>query len=371
MRGTKLTGGGRIALALCLLGIMLTGLVLIDGTGPRGAGAVVVEARNPKKESLSIVWAGDTMLGHAAEPYVARHGRRWLLKGVAPLLDGDAAVVNAEGPITARAEPFRPAQISYAVQRRAVGSLRRVGVTALGLANNHAMDQGPSGLSDTLLYARKGGLATFGAGMNDTQAERPLIIRGRDVTVGVVALAKGYGARATAGADRAGTIPLFTGSIRRGYELARQAGADWVVGYVHWGENYFPVLEQERRDAAKFAAAGYDLVVGHGPHVIQGVDKIGSTPVLYSLGNFVFGTLGEFSDRNGQGLVLRTDFGPNGLEALKLTCIVVDNDRVEYQPQRCHAREADRVLGSLGVPVKVRGAEATVPRSWWAEGESP
>jgi poly-gamma-glutamate capsule biosynthesis protein CapA/YwtB (metallophosphatase superfamily) len=352
-----------------VFGVILTGLVVNDGTGPRGAGAVVVEAGKSKKETVSIVWTGDTMLGYAAEPLVARHSLRWLLRGVTPVLDGDAVVVNAEGPITARHEPFRPDQISYSVPRRAIGALRRVGVTALGLANNHALDQGPGGLSDTIRHAQDGGLATFGAGMDASQAERPLIIRGRDVTVGVVALAKGYGGRVTAGAGQAGTIPLFTGSIRRGYELARQAGADWVVGYVHWGENYYPVLQQQRRDAAKFAAVGYDLVVGHGPHVIQRADKIGSTPVIYSLGNFVFGTLGEFSDRNGQGLVLKTEFGADGLEGLKLTCIVVDNERVEYQPRPCHARESARVLGRLGVPVKARGAEATIARSWWAESK--
>jgi cyanophycin synthetase len=366
-----MTGGGKIALALCVFGIVLTGIVINDGTGPRGAGAVVVNARRSKGDAFSIVWTGDTMLGNAAEPYVARHGWHWLLRGVAPLLDGDAVVVNAEGPITARAEPFRPGLMSYPVPRRAVRVLRRSGVTALGLANNHAMDQGPVGLSDTMRHAEAAGLATFGAGMDDSQAEQPLIIRGRDVTVGVVALAEGYGGQVTAGAGQAGTIPLFTGSIRRGYELARQAGADWVVGYVHWGETYLPLVRQQRTDAATFAAAGYDLVVGHGPHVMQGAVKIGSTPVFYSLGNFVFGTPGSFSDRKGQGLVLESEFGANGLKALKLTCIVVDNDRVEYQPRPCHARDSARAFRRLGVPVRARGPEATVKRSWWAATQGP
>ena len=55
-------------------------------------------------------------------------------------------------------------------------------------------------------------------------------------------------------------------TVRRGAALARAAGADWVIAFVHWGENYQPVNAQQRAAAQEFAAAGYDMVVGSGPH---------------------------------------------------------------------------------------------------------
>jgi hypothetical protein len=346
---------------LVTAGALLLGGAAIGGASPRGAAPVVVDV--DREGGFEVTWAGDTFIGDAAEIPITEHGHDWVLEAVAPLLTGDVVVVNAEAPITTLDEPFTPNKLySYASDPAGAQALADAGVHVRGLANNHALDQGAQGLIDTLEHGDAAGLASFGAGIDDRQAERPLLLRGRDTTVGVVALAKGYGTRLTAGPGRAGTVPFSTASITRGYNLAKAAGADQVVGYVHWGENYRsePVSDQ-LRDARKFESVGYDLVIGHGPHVVQGVEMIGSMPVVHSLGNFVFGTPGSYREElPGYGLLADTRFGPDGLEQLQLTCILVDNQLVDYQPTACAQQQAQQALGGLGVPVDVDGITATV-----------
>ena len=350
-----------IVLGLVALGLVLAGLATWGGLGPGGAEAVVVEA-TPASGPLSIVWAGDTMIGDASQAFVDKWGYDAVFARVKPLLKGDVAIVNGEGPITTIDQPFTPSKdYTYRSDPQTALAFAGAGITVLGLANNHAMDQGPAGLADTMKYAGEAGLATFGAGQDDREAERPLLVKAGNVTVGVVGLAKPYGTHVTAGRNRAGTIPFSQASIDRGYKLARDAGADYVVAFVHWGENYMVVNTEQRQLAATLADAGYDLVIGSGPHVVHPVEVIGKTTVFYSLGNFVFGTPGRFTaDLKGYGLVLSTQFTEDGVKALSLTCIKTDNDEIHFQPRPARAAEAATVFASLGVPLSVNGATATL-----------
>ena len=172
-----------------------------------------------------------------------------------------------------------------------------VGVTAVSLANNHAMDRGPQGLADTLQAFETAGIDAFGGGSNRETALQPLLIETPYGAVGVVGLGQGYGTRKTAGENRAGTLATDRCTIREAAALARTSGARWVVGFVHWGSNYSKVQHSQEAQARFFADAGYDLVVGHGPHVEQPITSVEGMSVLYSLGNFVFGTPGTILER--------------------------------------------------------------------------
>lgn len=349
----------RTGLALIVLAAGLAGGVLTwdgDAAGSEPP-AIRLESGSEENDTISMVWAGDTMLGDGASELLARRGHGWVLEGVDQLLDGDVNIINAEAPITTLYEPYLPSKIySYQTDPPAAQALADAGVSALGLSNNHAMDQGPRGLADTIHHASEAGLVTFGAGQDEREAERPLLVRRGDLTIGVVPLAEGYGSTITAGPRQAGTVPLSTGSIVRGRELALAGGADWVVGYVHWGENYRGIVEEQRAVAKQFADAGYDLVIGHGAHIIQPAEVVDSMPVLYSLGNFVFGTPGSYTDENpGYGLVLETEFTATGLSDATATCIHVDNEAVFYQPRTCLAAAAAEVRGRVGLSAMLEG----------------
>lgn len=300
-------------------------------------------------EAVRIAFVGDTLLADAAQPSLDRFGYAWPFGRVFSLLDADEVVANLEGPLTERTEAYaRRGPWSYNARPASAEALARVGVTVAGLANNHAMDRGPEGLDDTVEVLAAAGIASTGAGVDVEVAIAPVMLDTRQGRVAIVALGDHYGSRRTATDAQAGGATYTPCQIVRAADEARAAGAHLVVGFVHWGSNYSEVQPSQRALARLFVDAGYDLVVGHGPHVAQPVEVIDGVPVLYSLGNFVFGTPGRFSGRfPGYGLIATAEVSAGALQAIDLRCIVTDNDRVAFQPHVCPADEATRVLDEV------------------------
>lgn len=311
---------------------------------------------------FEIVWVGDILLGDRAQRQLDRHGYEWPFERVRPLLADAFVIGNAEAPITARTEPHFPEQrYSYNMHPAAASALASVGFDALGLSNNHAMDRGPAGLGDTLRHAHEAGLRTFGAGLTDADASAPLRIETGYGAVAVLGFGRPWKYGAEAGPGQAGTIAYTTEAVERQKQSATAAGARWVVAYVHWGENYEPVNREQRRVAETFARAGYDLVVGTHAHLAQEVDVVRGMPVLYSLGNFAFGTPGDYSRANrGYSVVARTAFGPEGLASIELTCIATDNEVVKYQPRPCSSSQSRALMRRLGPAVTLKGETGVV-----------
>ena len=270
-------------------------------------------------------------------------------------------VVNLEGPITSDATPWDPGQRwSYNAQPASAEALATAGVDAVSLANNHALDRGPEGLAATAGALAAAGLTAVGAGL-DAVAKRPLLIETPHGVVGVVAFGPEADFERRASTRRPGTIAPTGPAVRRGIALARAAGARWVVAFVHWGENYTAIDATQRRAARRFADAGYDLVVGHGPHYAQPVEVIGGMPVFYSLGNFVFGTPGRYSaSAPGVSLLLTTTVDADGIHAAEMRCLLTDNRRIRFQPRLCPGAEARAMLRALHPDVELTGDVATL-----------
>jgi poly-gamma-glutamate synthesis protein (capsule biosynthesis protein) len=312
--------------------------------------------------SYQIVWVGDIMLGDRLRSYVEQNGYAWPFERVRPLLAGDFLIGNAEGPITSRAEPYFPNQRwSYNSQPSAARGLAGVGFDALSLSNNHALDRGPDGLADTIRTIQEAHIRPFGAGLDDAEAGAPLLIDTPYGVVGVVGMGQDWDYGAAAGPGQPGTIPFSDDAIVRLKQTANAAGARWVVAFVHWGENYEKITSEQRRVAALFASAGYDLVIGAHPHVAQEVEVVNGMPVVYSLGNFAFGSPGRYTrEMPGVSLIARTSLGQDGFQSIELTCISTDNEVVKYQSRPCTPDQSRTLLRRLGPAVTVTGDKGLV-----------
>jgi poly-gamma-glutamate synthesis protein (capsule biosynthesis protein) len=286
-------------------------------------------------EQFTITWAGDLLLGDAARKRLDRHGYTWPFVHLRQYLVADYLIGNQEGPLTDRTEPHFPnARWSYAADPAGAGALAEVGFGAMGLNNNHAFDRGPAGLAETLAHLHAAGVTPFGAGRTGQEASAPLLVPTPFGRVAVLGLGDRFRHGYTAGPAAPGTTPITAETIAVGRAAALAAGARWVIAFVHWGANYQPVTDEQRRQAAEFAAAGYDLVIGHGPHIPQPVELVAGVPVLYSIGNSVFGSRGRFARYrvSGHGLLATTVFTATGLERVAFTCFANDNRIVGYQP---------------------------------------
>jgi poly-gamma-glutamate capsule biosynthesis protein CapA/YwtB (metallophosphatase superfamily) len=305
----------------------------------------------------TVLWLGDSLLGDAAEPALRANGYRWAFAHFPSLDEADLTVVNAEGPISPRDDPYFPDQRwSYTSRRAAATALARVGVDIASLANNHAFDRGPEGLLDTIEALRGVGIAPTGAG---TLAElaQPHTVMTPHGRLAIVAFAEEGDTTPAANEAMPGTRTLRRDLVQRAYQEARAGGADHIVAFVHWGDNYTEILPTQREWATLFDEVGYDLVVGTGPHVVQPIERIGDTLIAYSIGNFAFGTPGRFSESDpGYGIALTSILTADGFRELRMTCVETDNEVVFYQPRPCDEATARRVLGALNPAVQFEGA---------------
>lgn len=349
----------RAAIALSVAGILCLAFVVAAGAkapvANPAAGAPRVSLLG-RGERVSITWVGDTLLGDAAQALLDRNGLTWPAAHVLPPRDTDLVIANAEGPFTDRGELFDPLQrYSYKAQPRTADAFATIGIDVVSLSNNHVMDYGPTGLFDTMANARAAGIRTFGAGATSEEARLPLMIETDVGTIAVIGFADDSGLN-IARIDRPGVHQLNATSIVDGIKLARRAGADLVIAHVQWGENYAPLNARQRVLAKAFASAGYDLVVGLHPHVVQPVEIIDGVPIVYSIGNYVFTTLGRFTDAApGYGLVLTTEFRSGARLLIKAKCIQTDNAVVFFQPRPCDTIQSKALLGSLNPKAVLHG----------------
>ena len=102
-------GERKLALGLAALGLVLA-IIAWRGMDTRGEDALVASADTSGRETVWMVWAGDTMVGDASVAVAVQHGYEWPFAGVRHLLDGDVVVVNAEGPLTTLNQPFSPSK---------------------------------------------------------------------------------------------------------------------------------------------------------------------------------------------------------------------------------------------------------------------
>ena len=349
---------------LIIASLMVVGwqITVTGGLDPTMYTEISATPRQPG--TVSIAFAGDTMFGDGAADLIAAQGVEVTLSGVAGVFrEADVAVVNMESPITSHTVTFFPgAQLAYSSPPEAADALAAIGVNVLQLGNNHAADVGSVGLADTIEIAARAGMVTVGAGLNRTEAIRPVLIRTEELTVALISFSKNYGAAKTAGDDSPGTVPFTAKALIQAERIARNAGADRVIALVHWGDNYqYEINDSQRRWADELVAAGYDVVIGTGPHILQPVEVIDGVPVVFSLGNFVFGAGGRFElfGKLGLGAVATVSFDADG-GTLSLHCISTNNQIVDYVPRECNVSEAFFAQNELKGGLEWQGSIGTL-----------
>lgn len=239
-------------------------------------------------EQLFLAAVGDVMLSGGYWDAARRSETQSLFEDLAPVLsDVHMAVGNLEGPLTERAEVTPASRFCLRGHPLYARVLRSAGFGALSLANNHIMDFGWQGVEETLDLLSKAGIRAFGAGLNLAAARAPLRIFADGVNVAFLGYTDVpvempiYATEKDPGVAPA-ELSLMIEDIR-----AAKRECDVVVVCLHWGQEMVrcPSLRQ-RRIARQLMAAGATLVLGHHPHVLQGIEQIGSGLVAYSLGTY-------------------------------------------------------------------------------------
>ncbi len=272
-------------------------------------------------EPVRLVFAGDVMLADGPGRLVAAGGDP-LLPFARILAEADYAIANLECAIASQGQP-RPNKIFSFRADPAVIAVLKGRFDALAVANNHSGDYGPGAFLETIDHLAAAGIASFGGGRDLLAAHRPLWIERRGLRIAVLAYNEFKPRAFEAGPDWPGIAWSEDSHVIADIRAAREAGADLVIPFMHWGWEREPAPGERQRQLARLMIdAGADAVVGGHPHVTQGVEHYRGKPIVYSLGNFVFDGFDLPTARRGWVLFLTLDKA--GVIAWETRAAVID-----------------------------------------------
>ncbi len=325
-------------------------------------------------EPAVIQFIGDTYYG---EDYTARRLRRgqedaltkygydYCFAALKPFLaQGSLNIANFEGVLTdltsSHLKGIKPFVLGGRIQE-SIRSLKNNHIHAVTLGNNHAMDYGAAGLKSTLQAFNEADIPWAGAGFTGRDASQPLRIRHGDHKIVIFS---GYWYRRPAHYEfdsyAMGNKPgvaCLNGELmaRITKEKLTKSSKIFIILVAHWGTDYGPILNQQRNYAKTFIDSGADLIIGHGAHLMQGIEQINGKWVIYSIGNGVFNSNGEYQQRKlpPYSYLLQLRLEEDGAKCIRLYPIFTDNLKTFWQPRFVTEEEFRDVLAyqtQLGTP---------------------
>ena len=275
-----------LATALLLAASALTAQAQTEQTAQPQAKPRTQATHPSQAQTVRLLFAGDVMLDDGPGKVIAE-GRDPLAPFDAILKDADYRIANLEVPVATVGKPLESKIFSFRAHPRVMRVLKGRW-DALALSNNHAGDYGKAAFVETMQHVQAAGIAHFGGGLNLAEAHAPLWIRRNGLNIAVLGYNEFKPRSFEAGADTPGVAWSEDSQVVADIRAARQAGADLVIPFMHWGwERERQPTERQRQLARLMIDNGADVVVGGHPHVTQGTEMYRGKLIVYSLGNCV------------------------------------------------------------------------------------
>lgn len=249
-------------------------------------------------------WAADTIASHSKKPIakVCIAGDWAPIRAFEKIMDTspasvygnllpfirstDLSIVNLESPLSDRGNEVFKSGAVFKGKQRHIKALTAVPFDVVTLANNHVFDYGPDAFKDTLDGLNHHHIQWTGAGMSFKEACTPLVIDVNDIKIAIVNFSEGEDL--TSAGEKPGVMGWDLPEIEDTIKSLRPK-VDFIIVISHCGIEYIPFPPPYVARAFELMAdAGADIVIGHHPHVPQGIQFYNNTPICYSLGNFVF-----------------------------------------------------------------------------------
>ena len=359
--------GDLVVAVIWVVALFLVGLVAVDMRGARSGSAaatdttaqIAVPATSPvlvtaaptttappttttTAPPLFVAAGGDVMGDRQVGTFIDARGGQAVLADVATLLaDAHVAFVNLESPLSDQGTRNKDKSVTFRGRTALVEGLAAAGVDVVSLANNHALDWAAPALLDTISRLTQSGIAVAGAGPDLEAARAPALLDTPAGRVAVLAYTDVLPVGFSAGAARPGVNPARGDPERLLADVAGAAAAsDYVIVSFHWGLEYEGYAHEGQRSLAHDVVdAGADLVIGHHPHVLQGLEIYKDRLIAYSLGDFVFD---HYSRATGEAVVLRVTIRPSGPPSFTIVPVyLVDPHGI---PAPVFGEEADAIL---------------------------
>ena len=315
--------------AVFMIAVLLVLLGMFHSSGVAGNGSFTDNKGN--ENETQIILTGDIMLGRRIGDKIDNHGANFPFENTREILErGDITFGNLECVISTNGTPAEGRKWTFRAPPECVDGLLWAGYDVVSLANNHVLDYGPVSINDTMAILNHSEINYTGLWMrgdieNDPIPRLQVFLR-NGIRFGFLAysdrIPTGYGATT----DRAGPAPADLDLIETDIAYARDR-ADVLLVSVHWGTGTYYVktpIEKQINISRAIIDAGADVVIGHGPHVLQDMEAYNGKLIIYSLGNFVFDSSNPECQRT---FIVTVTMKGEEIETLKLT----PTKRIDYQ----------------------------------------
>ncbi len=292
--------------------------------------------------SLTLSVVGDCTLGTdenfdydtSLNAYYENYGADYFLANVKSIFSADdLTIANFEGTLTESTER-EDKQFAFKAPASYANILTAGSVEAVNTANNHSHDYGEESFNDTLTALDAANIIHFGY-------DETAVTEVKGVKVGMVGI---YELNDHLGREE---------QLKQNIAKVKQDGAQLIVVIFHWGNEKEEVPDDNQKTLGHLAIdEGADLVCGHHPHVLQGIEEYKGKNIVYSLGNFCFGGNAYPSDMDTMIFQQTFTIDQNGVQKDNVTNIIPcsissDADYNNYQPTPAEGEEADRIMKKI------------------------
>lgn len=317
---------------------------------------VVIEERNDFQISL----VGDILMDGSIKHQIDKNGTDYPWEMVKEYFQNDDLTIgNLETSITTRGVKWPDKSYNFRSYPANLKSMENAGIDVLGLANNHILDYGHEGLLDTIKHIDNTGIKRVGAGKNKEDGMKAVIIEKEGLKIGVMSASRVVPyVEWYATEKRPGLIGAYDGHIEEllsEVQKLRQ-DVDLVVLSIHWGiERSEEPKPQDLVLARRLIDGGVDVVMGHHPHVLQGIEIYKGKPIFYSLGNFVFGTQGKLTSNTMIAQINLVDGEMNNIEIIPFNIELGRPTPVTEDIRRSKIDYLNKISKRFGVKIDENG----------------
>ncbi|MBI5152826.1 CapA family protein [Candidatus Peregrinibacteria bacterium] len=241
-----------------------------------------------KDNRVTMLAVGDLMLDRYVKKIIDKKGAKYPFEKIEKLLSGnDLTLANLEGSFTDfKPKALNPNNTTFTFDPALIPTLKELGFNIFNLANNHSLNFGETGFTQSKKYLGENSIDYFGEPMNKEKISIIKNIRG--TKIGFI----GYN-----GFDGAN----FDNVLNEIKKLKPEN--DFVVVFTHWGIEYQTNFSKTQQKLGhEIIDAGADIIIGTHPHVVQPAEKYKDKMIFYSLGNFLFDQ--TFSKKTQEGLAV-------------------------------------------------------------------
>ena len=297
---------------------------------------------SPVSLTLSVV--GDCTLGTdetfdydtSLNAYYENYGADYFLQNVKDIFStDDLTIANFEGTLT-DSDEREDKTFAFKAPASYASILTGGSVEAVNTANNHSHDYGEQSFNDTLAALDDAGIVHFGY-------DETAVMDVKGIKVGLVGIYELY--------DHLEREQQLKDNIAK----VKADGAQLIVVIFHWGNETETVPDSNQTTLGRIAIdEGADLVCGHHPHVLQGIETYKGKNIVYSLGNFCFGGNSSPSDMDTMIYQQTFTIDADGVKKDNVTNIIpcsissaAYDGYNNYQPTPAEGDEATRILGKI------------------------